>query len=94
MSNYRDLQHDAVFGHCRFFITSNGLMGMAPPHVEEGDVACVLLGAQVLFLLRKNKEKDFYTLIGELHISNGYMYGRAIDEMEAGKLQVQEFEIR
>ncbi|KAE9367513.1 hypothetical protein N431DRAFT_428874 [Stipitochalara longipes BDJ] len=93
-TNYRALQLDAVHGHRRFFITSNGLMGMAPPHVEEGDAACVLLGAQVPFLLRKDKDSGFYTLIGEVYISNGYMYGRAIDEMEAGKIQTQEFEIR
>jgi hypothetical protein len=29
-----------------------------------------------------------------VYISNGYMYGRAIDEMEAGEIQYQEFEIR
>lgn len=55
-------------------------------------MACVLLGAQVPFLLRRGN--GFYNLVGEVYISNGYMYGRAIDEMEAGKLEVQEFEIR
>jgi hypothetical protein len=63
-------------------------MGMAPPHVEEGDLACVLTGAQVPFLLRKGN--GFCILVGEVYISDGYMYGRAIDEMEAGRLQVQE----
>jgi hypothetical protein len=67
---------------------------MAPTHVKEGDIACVLLGAQLPFLLRKDKDKRFYTLVGEVYMSNGYMYGRAIDEMEAGEIQSQEFEIR
>ncbi len=89
---HRALKRDAVRGHRRFFVMSNGLMGMAPPHVQEGDLACVLLGAQVPFLLRRGD--GFYTLVGEVYISNGYTYGRAIDEMEAGKLEVQEFEIR
>jgi hypothetical protein len=86
------LKLEAVEGRRQFFVTSNGLMGMAPPHVQEGDLACVLLGAQVPFLLRRGN--GFYTLVGEIYISNGYMYGRAVDEMEAGKLEVQEFEIR
>lgn len=89
---HRKLKLEAVEGRRRFFVTSNGLMGMAPPHVQECDLACVLLGAQVPFLLRRGN--GFYTLVGELYISKGYMYGRAIDEMEAGKLEVQEFEIR
>jgi hypothetical protein len=91
-NNYRGFKLDAVKGSRRFFVTSNGLMGMAPPHVEEGDLACVLFGAQVPFLLRKIN--GFYTLVGEAYISDGYMYGRAIDEMEAGRIRVQEFEIR
>jgi hypothetical protein len=93
-NNYRIFQHNAVYGARRFFVTSNGLMGMAPPHVKEGDIACVLLGAQLPFLLHKDKDNGFYTLVGEAYISNGYMHGRAIDEMEAGTIQSQEFEIR
>jgi hypothetical protein len=89
---HREMKFEAVQGLRRFFITSNGLMGMAPPHVQEGDLACVLLGAQVPFLLRRGN--GFYTLVGEVYIRSGYMYGRAIDEMESGKLEVQEFEIR
>jgi hypothetical protein len=50
---HRQLKREAVEGLRRFFVTSNGLMGMAPPHVQEGDLACVLLGAQVPFLLRR-----------------------------------------
>lgn len=91
-SNVRRLKLDAIEGLRRFVVTCNGLMGMAPPHVQEGDLACVLLGARVPFMLRKCKE--FYTLVGEVYISNGYMYGRAIDEMEARTSEVQEFEIR
>jgi hypothetical protein len=55
-SNVQRLKLDAIEGLRRFVVTSNGLMGMAPPHVQEGDLACVLLGARVPFLLRKCKE--------------------------------------
>jgi Heterokaryon incompatibility protein (HET) len=90
--NSRELKFDVINGLRRFIVTSNGLMGMAPPHVQEGDLACVLLGARVPFILRKCNE--FHTLIGEVYISSGYMYGRAIDDMEVGKTEAQGFEIR
>ena len=91
-SNYNNLKRDAVRGRRRFFVTENGLMGMAPPHVQVEDSVCVLLGARVPFLLRK--VDSFYTLVGEAYVSDGYMYGAAIRNMEAGKMQVQDFEIR
>jgi hypothetical protein len=92
LNRHRRMKNEAVEGNWRFFTTSTGLMGMAPPHVEVDDLVVVLLGARVPFLLRKCEV--FYTLVGEAFISNGYMYGRAIDEMIAGKIQVQEFDIR
>ncbi|KAE9380144.1 hypothetical protein N431DRAFT_459106 [Stipitochalara longipes BDJ] len=91
-SNYGRLKCDVVEGNRRFFTTRNGLMGMAPPHVEVDDLVCVLLGARVPFLLRKGD--GFYTLVGEVYVSDGYMYGTAINDMRAGKIQVQDFEIR
>ncbi len=91
-SNYGRLKLDAVEGNRRFIITDSGYMGMAPPHVKAGDSVCVLLGARVPFLLRK--ESKFYTLVGELYSSDGYMTGKAIDRMEAGELHKTIFEIR
>jgi hypothetical protein len=82
---------DAVSGDRRFFITEEGLMGMAPPHVLPGDIICVFSGTRVPLLLRK--EGTFYILIGEVYVSDGYMEGRAFDEMEQGKWVLQEFEL-
>ncbi len=73
---HQSLKLEAVRGRRHFYVTSNGLMGMAPPHVQEGDLACVLLGAQVPFLLRRGN--GFYTLVGEVYISHGYMYGEQL----------------
>jgi hypothetical protein len=42
-------------------------------------------------LLRQ--EGTFYTLVGEVYVSDGYMEGRAFDEMEKGKWALQEFEL-
>jgi hypothetical protein len=91
-SNYQRLKLDAVEGNRLFIVTDSGYMGMAPPHVKAGDSVCVLLGARVPFLLRK--ESEFYTLVGELYLSDGFMTGKAIDMMEAGELRKTTFEIR
>lgn len=85
------LMDDAVKGDRRFFITEEGLMGMAPPHVLPGDVICIFAGTRVPLLLRK--EGTFYTLVVEVYVSDGYMEGRAFDEMEKGKWVLQEFEL-
>jgi hydrogenase/urease accessory protein HupE len=69
-----------------------GLMGMAPPHVEPGDLICVFFGARVPFILRSSGL--FYTLIGEIYLGEGYMEGRAIEEMQAGTRFMESFEIR
>ncbi|KAN0105893.1 HET domain containing protein [Hyaloscypha variabilis] len=71
---------DAIQGRRLFFISRTGLMGMAPRHVQPGDLICVFFGAKIpVWLRRKGK---VYVLIGEVYISDGYMEGRAIDEME------------
>jgi len=85
------LKAEAVSGDRRFFITEEGLMGMAPPHVLPGDIICVFQGTRVPLLLRQ--EGTFYTLVGEVYVSDGYMEGRAFDEMEKGKWALQEFEL-
>jgi hypothetical protein len=90
-SNYSALKYDGVSGNRRFFTTEEGLMGMAPPHVIPGDIICVFHGTRVPLLLRQ--EGTFYTLVGEVYVSDGYMEGRAFDEMEQGKWALQEFEL-
>jgi hypothetical protein len=84
-------KRNAVSGDRRFFITEEGLMGMAPPHVLPGDIICILQGTRMPLLLRP--EGAFYTLVGEVYVSDGYMEGRAFDEMEQGKRALQEFEL-
>lgn len=86
------MKRDALNGERRFVITQDGIMGMAPPHVKQGDLACVLLGSRVPYVLRK--EADFYTLVGELYLSDGFMDGRAIDMMEQGQIELQTLDIR
>jgi hypothetical protein len=81
--NHQSLKIMAMRGDRRFLITEAGLMGMAPPHVQPGDIICVFPGTQIPFLLRPVDE--FYILVGEVYVSDGYMEGRAVDEFERGE---------
>jgi hypothetical protein len=84
------LKRNAVNGARVFCTTQLGLMGMAPPHVELGDL--VFFGARVPFILRSSG--SFYTLIGEIYLGEGYMEGWAIDEFQAGTQFMESFELR
>ena len=48
---------------CRFMVTRKGYMGCGLLEVKEGDVAVVLFGVKVPFMLRKIRDK--YILLGE-----------------------------
>jgi len=88
----QSMQKLLAIGRSRqFFVSRTGLLGMAPPNIEPGDLICVLFGAAVPFVLRRTG--SFYILIGEVYVSRGYMEGRAIDEMEAGTRSSEWFEI-
>ncbi len=90
--NYGRLKLDCVEGNRRFVVTRDGIMGMAPPHVREGDLACIILGSRVPYVLRE--AGGFYTLIGELYLSDGFMNGKAIDMMENKEIKRQMLEIK
>lgn len=47
----------------RFMVTRKGYMGRGPLEAREGDIAVVLFGAKVPFMLRKVEDK--YILLGE-----------------------------
>jgi hypothetical protein len=42
-----------VCAHRRLFATSNGRIGLGPATLEVGDKICVLLGGEVLYVLRR-----------------------------------------
>ena len=74
----------------RFFITSNGYIGVGPPCTTVGDRACVLEGGIVPFLLRPGESG--YKLVGEAYI-HGVMHGEMTKAWYDGGLNVQEFAI-
>ena len=91
ISNYQRLRLNVIQGNRCFFITRKGYMGTAPPHVLIGDIICVLPSVKVPILVRKVEK--FYILVGEAYVSDRFMEGRAVDEMEVGERSLQEFVI-
>ena len=74
----------------RFSITSNGYMVLAPAGAEEGDLVCVLLGGQPPFILRI--EDGHFYLVGACYV-HGIMDGEAMEELQTGKYELQDFVI-
>lgn len=60
-----------------FFVTSNGYIGVGPYNIECGDLAVILSGADVPFILRE--EGDGFRLIGDAFIY-GIMHGELLQQ--------------
>ena len=70
--------------------TSKGNIGLCTSDAKEGDLICILLGVRVPLILRK--EGDHYVILGDCYV-DGIMDGEAIPDMEAGKFDVESFNI-
>lgn len=78
MAGFGGLNLDKFLVPCdkrRFFITSRGFLGLAPPEAQVGDIVCVFLGARVPYILRK--DEDFFKLVGECYVQL-IMLGEAV----------------
>jgi hypothetical protein len=71
ISNATDEFLDAVIanvkGH-RFFVTADGMLGLGPVAIEEGDVLTILFGGSVPFLLRPDGDGMHFRLVGECYV--------------------------
>ena len=74
----------------RFFITREGHMGLGPRNMEPGDVVCILLGAQVPFVLRAMN--NHYALLGECYC-HGIMDGEALRQADGGEAVLRDLVI-
>jgi hypothetical protein len=62
----------------RFFMTkAEGLWGLGPAAMQQGDVCAVLFGADVPFILRPTGIKGEYKVVGECYMYD-FMYGDAV----------------
>jgi hypothetical protein len=71
-------------------VPESNLIGLGPETLKEGDKICVLLGCSMPVILRK--VENHYIYIGEAFI-DGYMFGKAIEELEQGKHELEDFEL-
>lgn len=72
----------------RFSSTKSGLICIGSGLTAVGDIIVVPLGCSTPVILRKLK--DGYRFIGDVYV-DGYMYGKAIDELESGARKLQTF---
>ncbi|KAJ4258973.1 hypothetical protein NW762_008061 [Fusarium torreyae] len=68
----------------RFFNTMDGYWGMGPSAIQTGDICAVLLGADVPFVLRPNRDANQYQLVGECYMYK-FMDGQAVMACRAGE---------
>jgi hypothetical protein len=72
----------------RFCMTFTGLLCLGSSSCVQDDIVIVPLGCSTPIILRKRNQT--YTYIGDIYV-DGYMYGRAIDELNSGVRQLQNF---
>jgi hypothetical protein len=76
----------------KFCVTSKGYMVLAPSGAVAGDLVCILLGGQTPFILRFGNAQ-FHLFVGACYV-HGIMDGEAMQELHAGKYQLQDFVIQ
>ena len=73
-----------------FFSMEGGYFGLAPPGAMVGDRLCVLLGCALPLLIRPHGQQ--FQLVGSCYVY-GMMNGELLDEVDAGKHQLQKIEL-
>ena len=74
----------------RSIFISDYIVGLALWDARSNDQVCVLPGCKFPVVLRK--QGNHYILVGETYV-DGYMHGKAMDELKDGKFRLQDFEI-
>jgi len=74
-------------------ISEKGYLGLAPMGTQEGDAMCIVPGASVPFILRKDQEPNLSTMVGESYV-HGVMDGELVKDMSQNDVRFQKIEIR
>lgn len=80
----------AMSSNRSFITTDSGHMGLAPKHTQLGDIAVVLPGAAVPYILRQRRDAGGYinwTLVGEAYV-NDAMHGEALPDACAEEFRI------
>ena len=67
------------------FVTNDGIMGLGPAWMAEGDVICILFGGSTPYVLRPTGSDGEFHFIGECYVY-GIMDGEAMTEYENGEV--------
>jgi len=74
-------------GHKCFFVTSSGLMGLAPNGTRRHDVVCILRGCDMPVMLRRNGVQ--FELVGACYVV-GFMHGQFHDYAQRSRIPIPE----
>lgn len=91
---YRLLVTALHFGSAGYdvFLSKQGLIGKTQTGVQEGDKICVLLGGRAPFILREVGHGTGYVLVAPCFVL-GLMDGEVIQEIDEGKVHLEEISI-
>ncbi|KAK0619060.1 heterokaryon incompatibility protein-domain-containing protein [Immersiella caudata] len=78
-----------MMGRC-FCITEDGRMGMGSGSMTPGDVIVVPLGCSTPVILRPEGGRGEHRFVGDVYL-DGYMYGRAMEEMGNKEKEVRRY---
>jgi len=96
LSNDAMAYYSEVRAYCTnrsFVVTEQGLYCLAPLLTQSGDISCVLIGADVPFMLRPITGHQQLRLLGESYI-HGVMSGQIHGMVQRGELYEETFVIR
>lgn len=85
--------HEAFVRACtdrRFFVTTEGRIGIGPDTMKEGDIVTILFGGKIPYVLRLSGTR--YRFIGECYVP-GLMSGESVHQWRAGNQTRAVFEL-
>ena len=75
----------------KFFVNSEGYIGMADWEIQVGDEVCLLYSGKALYVVRK--EGDYFLFLGDCYVP-GLMDGEILSMQDAGKVKDEWIELR
>jgi hypothetical protein len=95
---FLDAAENLFSGNFWLFLTKTGRLGVANKNAKVGDLVCVLPGCSMPVIIRQSKsqrQNDIFngTMHGSAYL-HYYMYGKAIEDLNAGNLSLRTFKLK
>lgn len=87
----QDYFESRMMGRC-FCLTNEGRMGLGTGFMAPGDEVVAPLGSSTPVLLRPEGNRGGYRFVGDVYI-DGYMHGKAMDDLDSDKRQLRRYVI-